>query len=89
MILNAADAVYSYPEGFSLGPVNFSAGEGCFMVILGPNGSGKSTLFSLLNGLIKLSSGSIKAGPRSISAIIPAERARLIGNDPSDECRGL
>ena len=82
MILNAADAVYSYPEGFSLGPVNFSAGEGCFMVILGPNGSGKSTLFSLLNGLIKPSSGSIKADLRNISAITPAERARLIGMIP-------
>lgn len=82
MILNVADAVYSYSEGFSLGPVNFTAGEGCFMVILGPNGSGKSTLFSLLNGLIYPSSGSIKAGSRDISAITPAQRARLIGMIP-------
>ncbi|MCQ2970949.1 putative ABC transport system ATP-binding protein [Methanobrevibacter gottschalkii] len=39
--------------------VNFTIGEGEFVVILGPSGAGKSTLLNLLGGLDSVTSGQI------------------------------
>lgn len=40
--------------------------EGRFNVLLGPSGAGKSTLLKVLNGLARLSSGSITVGGRRL-----------------------
>jgi putative ABC transport system ATP-binding protein len=48
--------------------VSFSIPTGSFAAIVGKSGSGKSTLLTLLGGLDKVSSGSIKIDDREISS---------------------
>ena len=75
-------AGFSYGRDFSLGPVEFTAGRGSFNVLMGPNGSGKTTLFSLISGLLKPDTGSVKVDGRDVGSIPGSERARLIGTVP-------
>ncbi len=65
-------------DGVSL---DVRAGE--LVLIMGPSGSGKTTLLSMLGGLLRPSSGTIRLGGTEISALSEAElpriRARQIG----------
>lgn len=63
-VLELKDINYSYhtKEGETevLNDISFSLNEGEFVSIVGPSGCGKSTLLSIISGLIKPESGSIK-----------------------------
>ncbi|MEK7989732.1 MAG: ABC transporter ATP-binding protein [Thiotrichaceae bacterium] len=49
-----------YKQLHALKGINFDIPEGSFFGLLGPNGAGKSTLISIMAGLVKASSGSIR-----------------------------
>lgn len=82
MRITIRDAEYRYRQGFHLKPVSTDIEPGSFMVLTGPNGSGKSTLFSLINGLVKPTGGSVTVGGREITSIPARERARIMGMVP-------
>lgn len=62
-LIEFKDVVKEYRSGDhvlrAMDNVNFTIGEGEFVVILGPSGAGKSTLLNLLGGLDSTTSGQI------------------------------
>lgn len=64
-------------EGFSL-----AIPEGGITAVLGPNGCGKSTLFSLAEGMLKPSCGTVLLSGTDTHALSPKERAGLIAMLP-------
>lgn len=54
--------------------INFTVGDGEFLVLVGPSGCGKSTLLRLLAGLEELTGGNIKIGDRLVNNLPPKER---------------
>jgi branched-chain amino acid transport system ATP-binding protein len=51
--------------------------EGEAVGVIGPNGAGKTSLFNLITGTLRPDSGRVVFRGRDISALGPAERARL------------
>ena len=51
----------------SLRPLDFSVGEGEFLVVVGPSGCGKSTLLKLIAGLLPPSEGEIRVEDRVVT----------------------
>jgi NitT/TauT family transport system ATP-binding protein len=51
----------------SLRPLDFSVGEGEFLVVVGPSGCGKSTLLKLIAGLMPPSDGAIRVEGRAVT----------------------
>jgi phosphonate transport system ATP-binding protein len=59
-IISVKNPSVIYPNGvIGLDTTDFEINEGEITVLLGPSGAGKSTLLRVLNGLVKLTSGSI------------------------------
>ncbi|BAZ45836.1 putative sugar ABC transporter, ATP-binding protein [Chondrocystis sp. NIES-4102] len=54
--------------------INFTVGDGEFLVLVGPSGCGKSTLLRLLAGLEELSGGNIQIGDRLVNNLPPKAR---------------
>lgn len=54
------DVAFSYGNNGVLSNVNFHIHDGEFAALLGPNGAGKTTVISLILGLLKPGSGSVK-----------------------------
>ncbi|MGK9167079.1 ABC transporter ATP-binding protein [Inquilinus limosus] len=50
----------------SLAPLDFTIGEGEFLVLVGPSGCGKSTLLRMIAGLLPPSTGRIRLGGREV-----------------------
>jgi NitT/TauT family transport system ATP-binding protein len=69
-ILEISNVNYSYHtlqgETKALNDINLSAMPGQFISVVGPSGCGKSTLLSLISGLIKPDTGSIKINGNNI-----------------------
>jgi iron complex transport system ATP-binding protein len=61
-----------------LSDVHLTLESGSVTAVLGPNGAGKSTLLSCMAGLLRPSSGTIRADEREIVRMPGPERARLI-----------
>ncbi len=59
-------------DGFDL-----TVNEGELRCLLGPNGAGKSTSIDLITGRLKLTSGTIKLGGKTISGLSEHQIARL------------
>jgi NitT/TauT family transport system ATP-binding protein len=51
----------------SLRPIDFTVGEGEFVVIVGPSGCGKTTLLKMLAGLLAPSEGEIRVEGKAIT----------------------
>ncbi len=67
MSIRAENLNYIYNEGsiyevHAIRDVNFEISDGEFIAIIGHTGSGKSTLVQMLNGLLKIKSGSLVVG---------------------------
>jgi multiple sugar transport system ATP-binding protein len=54
--------------------INFTVGDGEFLVLVGPSGCGKSTLLRLLAGLEDLTGGNIKISDRLVNELPPKAR---------------
>ena len=63
-ISNVTKSYHTAQRGdlLALMEVSFTARRGSFVCIVGPSGCGKSTLLSMVAGLIRPSSGSIRVG---------------------------
>lgn len=54
--------------------VNFSIGDGDFLVIVGPSGCGKSTTLNLIAGLDEVTSGQIYINDQLVNGVEPKDR---------------
>lgn len=50
----------SYRENIALKNISLGINEGTFVAVIGPNGAGKTTLLTVINGLGRIISGSVK-----------------------------
>jgi phosphonate transport system ATP-binding protein len=79
-LLKVSGAQVIYPNGtVALRCADLSIRAGEFLVLLGPSGAGKSTLLRCLNGLVRLSAGSLKTGdlgPVESREVLRAHRKR-------------
>lgn len=59
-IADIENCTVSYRENIALKNITLSINEGTFLAVIGPNGAGKTTLLTVINGLGKIISGSVK-----------------------------
>jgi ABC-type branched-subunit amino acid transport system ATPase component/branched-subunit amino acid ABC-type transport system permease component len=57
--------------------VTLTAPQGAITGLIGPNGAGKSTVFNACTGLVRMSSGDVRLGGRSLRHLPSSARARL------------
>ncbi|MFC1501373.1 metal ABC transporter ATP-binding protein [Elusimicrobiota bacterium] len=81
-IINIKNVGVSYHENVLLKDISFSANEKDFITILGPNGSGKTTILTLINGLRKITSGSVKIFGQELTETNISEARKNIGYIP-------
>jgi ABC-type Mn2+/Zn2+ transport system ATPase subunit len=67
-IIEIKNAVVSYREDVALRGVSIDIKSGEFVGIIGPNGAGKTTLLTVVNGLGRLVSGSVRVLGTPVSA---------------------
>jgi ABC-type Mn2+/Zn2+ transport system ATPase subunit len=60
VVIDIRDAAVSYREDIALRGVSLQVRAGEFVGIIGPNGAGKTTILTVVNGLGKLLSGSVR-----------------------------
>lgn len=73
-----------YREQPVLENLSLKIAAGDMVGILGPNGAGKSTLFSVLSGLLRPTTGTVKLNGCDVHSMPPAERARTIAVVPQE-----
>jgi len=76
-ILETRDLSKSFGGFRAVEKVNLRIAEGTIHALIGPNGAGKTTVFNLLTKFLKPSRGRILYRGRDITALSPAEIARL------------
>jgi ABC-type cobalamin/Fe3+-siderophores transport system ATPase subunit len=59
-IAEIENCTVSYRENIALKNTSLGINEGTFLAVIGPNGAGKTTLLTVINGLGKIISGSVK-----------------------------
>ena len=65
----------TYDNGFgAIHDVNFTVGDGEFMVVVGPSGCGKTTLLRMVAGLESITGGEVRIGGRVVNDFTPGER---------------
>jgi ABC-type sugar transport system ATPase subunit len=73
--LEVLDLVVSYGASRpAVDRLNASVAAGRTLSIVGPSGAGKSTLLRAICGLVRISSGDVRIGGRSVVADLPQER---------------
>jgi ATP-binding cassette subfamily C protein CydC len=79
--LIATNLTYTYPNSRApiLRNINIQLLPGKHIAIVGPSGAGKSTLVSLLSGLQRLDSGSLRLNGSALPDIATAERQAAMG----------
>ncbi|HOF19667.1 MAG TPA: ABC transporter ATP-binding protein [Bacteroidales bacterium] len=87
MKITIQDIEFSYNGFPALENVNNRIEKGDFVALVGPNGSGKSTLIKCMNGILKVSKGTVLIDDRAISMFSPNELAREIAYVPQSENR--
>ncbi len=68
LLIEIDNAVVSYREDVALRGVSIGIKSGEFVGIIGPNGAGKTTILTLVNGLGKLLSGSVRVLGHNLTA---------------------
>jgi branched-chain amino acid transport system ATP-binding protein len=77
IILETEDLVKEFAGFVAVNGVNLSVGRGTIHALIGPNGAGKTTCFNLLTKFLKPTRGRIAFNGRDITALAPADVARL------------
>src|SRR3979411_2049511 len=77
IILETEDLVKQFAGFVAVSSVNLSVGRGTIHALIGPNGAGKTTCFNLLTKFLKPSAGQILYKGKDITAMAPADGARL------------
>jgi branched-chain amino acid transport system ATP-binding protein len=77
IILETEDLVKQFAGFVAVSEVNLSVGRGTIHALIGPNGAGKTTCFNLLTKFLKPTRGRIVFNGRDITALAPADVARL------------
>jgi iron complex transport system ATP-binding protein len=72
-------ASFSYAEHEVFRNVDLEVFPGEVLCLLGANGCGKTTLLRCINGTLKVNSGSIRLGDRSLWSMTATEIARKVG----------
>lgn len=77
-MIRFAGASVTYPGGVhALRDLDLEIPQGQFVVVVGLSGAGKSTLIRAINGLVPLTSGSLKVLGRDVPQLSRAEMRRL------------
>lgn len=82
-LIEAIKLKRSWPSGFCLGPIDFSAARGETIAVFGKNGAGKSTFFQLLTGSIDRTDGDLRVAGSKMSPDAVALR-RHVGYLPQE-----
>src|SRR5438309_4158784 len=83
-ILSVANVSKTYASGFrALERVNLDIERGEIFALLGPNGAGKTTLISIICGIVKATTGSVRVDGHDIVSDYRAARS-LIGLVPQE-----
>jgi branched-chain amino acid transport system ATP-binding protein len=77
VILETEDLIKQFAGFVAVNGVNLSVKRGTIHALIGPNGAGKTTFFNLLTKFLKPTHGRIAFNGRDITALAPAEVARL------------
>ncbi len=76
--IEIANVTVSYRENIALKNISLNMEEGDFISVIGPNGAGKTTLLTVINGLGKILSGSVKVfGTSLITSNINKIRTKI------------
>jgi len=76
-ILETEDLTKEFAGFFAVRSVNLRIARGSIHALIGPNGAGKTTCFNLLTKFLAPTRGRIVFGGRDITALKPADVARL------------
>jgi branched-chain amino acid transport system ATP-binding protein len=76
-VLEAEDLTKEFAGFVAVRSVNLSVARGTIHALIGPNGAGKTTCFNLLSKFLSPTRGRIVFDGRDISALLPADVARL------------
>jgi branched-chain amino acid transport system ATP-binding protein len=76
VLLKGENLVKSFGGTIAVNDVTFDVNEGEILSIIGPNGAGKSVLFSLISGVNKPTSGSVKFMGEELSKLSTSEISR-------------
>jgi branched-chain amino acid transport system ATP-binding protein len=77
IILETEDLIKQFAGFVAVNGVNLFVKRGTIHALIGPNGAGKTTFFNLLTKFLKPTRGRIAFNGRDITALAPAEVARL------------
>ena len=77
IILETHGLTKEFAGFFAVRDVNLKIRRGSIHALIGPNGAGKTTCFNLLTKFLKPSAGQILYNGRDITAMAPADVARL------------
>jgi len=77
IILETEDLVKQFAGFVAVNGINLSVKRGTIHALIGPNGAGKTTCFNLLTKFLKPTRGQIAFNGRDITALQPAQVARL------------
>jgi len=76
-VLETEDLTKDFAGFVAVRSVNLRVTRGSIHAMIGPNGAGKTTCFNLLSKFLSPTRGRIKFGGRDITALNPADVARL------------
>ena len=88
MNISIQNLCFGYRQRRVLDGVSLEVPSGTLCALMGANGAGKTTLLKNINGILRPSSGSVRADGTDVLALHPKRRAQLIGYVPQNAHAG-